>query len=244
MVTMKLEASKNLGQNSYVSPQLHQEIETRLPGNVAREIQEKGYTEVPNFLKDEALQSLQSFISAQSEERGALNFSLREKDLKGSLPESLAHDHYVSLLMQKICEGMGQKTIPQQYYSRMRIKLGPEPSVDELDFHFDGSFLTFTIPILLPPQSDGGGLLIYPEARPFSTQSIMNKLTRRFYSFNPFGLRSMEKSKNVKEVFYSPNSLFIFKGFTTLHATGRMNPNCKRIVLLIHSGDVFSNSFY
>ena len=220
------------------SEEFQNKVSNGLAKEIVQELRTTGFAQVPNFLSQETIRSAEQYIEDESKRRNELNFSLREKELKDSIVAKLAHDPPASQLMDEISHQMGFKTHKEKYYARMRAKLGYEPSVDELDFHFDGSFLTYTIPIVVPKKEDGGGLLIYPKARKFSMNPWHNRLTRRYYASSLFGGKKLEHSKKVQEIFYEPNSLFIFEGFTTLHATGRMNENAKRIVVLIHSGDI------
>lgn len=206
---------------------------------IVNSIRSQGYAYIEDFFSDELVEELTSFVMKQSKERNEMNFSLREEELKSTLIAKLPHVIALKDLMYEVSLSLGEETDKASYYARMRIKLGNEISVDEGDMHFDGSFLTFVIPVILPETGLGGGLLVMPKARAFIKNSLFNRITRRFYSTGFFGLQWLKKIMvRPQEIYYKPNSLFVFEGWTTLHATAFMAAEARRVVLLIHSGDV------
>ena len=134
-------------------------------------------------------------------------------------------------LMLEILRNSGIYLDKSKFYARVRAKLSKSCSESTYKYHFDQSYLTVTLPILVPSKKDGGALEFVPNIRNKTTTKFIDRLWTKWAKYY------FSKPSKHQTIFYKTNQAFFFHGNNSLHATGKMSEKAKRIVVLLHSGN-------
>jgi hypothetical protein len=103
-------------------------------------------------------------------------------------------------------------------------------------WHFDATYLTIAMPVVMPPAcGEGDGKFrIWPNVRPFSQKAWENKL---YYGVARTSLfQRMAKNYAINFV---PGSLYFFYGFRSYHGTDALDTQHLRANCLINFGGPF-----
>ena len=200
----------------------------------------KGYGEISDFLPQSALNDVTNFIKEIKVKTGSGDISLKEDKTIGTCIESLMSPN-VKDLMHEILRNSGIYSDKSKYYARVRAKLSKSCSESTYKYHFDGSYLTVTLPILVPSKKDGGALEIVPNIRNKTTNKYIDRFQTKFYQ-SKWAQYYFSKTSKHQNIFYKTNHAFFFHGNNSLHATGKMSEKAKRIVVLLHSDNYKINN--
>ena len=194
-----------------------------------------GYGQIPNFLPDESIRKVIEFIEGIKKELGLGNFGLKEDKLRGTCIEDLLQSSIKDLMYETLkCSGI--ESDKSRYFVRVRANLSENFSESPYQFHFDQSFLTVAIPIIVPSKNEGGALLMVPNIRNKNNNKYFESLQRKIYE-SKLSQKYFSKPTKHKKIFYEKNNAFFFNGKNSLHATGPIYKDAKRIVVLLHSWD-------
>ena len=201
---------------------------------LAREILEKGYVLLPQFLSEDIFAQLK----ALGESRLIIN--KKNEELKGTLAYDLAYsDEIFSMceaLHQARCELEGKNHTPLERSRQVvgfpyKDARGGATTV-ETDYHFDGAYVNLVLPIVLPPR--GGNVRpdveLFPNLRkrfaPYVLSASSARLLRHFVWFrNWFG---------STKVNYEVGTLFVFFGDVTFHGVPSILDG-ERLVMTVNS---------
>ena len=200
-----------------------------------KSILSKGYGEISDFLPHSALNDVTNFIKEIKVATGSGDISLKEDKTIGTCIENLMSPD-VKDLMHEILRNSGIHSDKSKYYARVRAKLSKSCSESTYKYHFDQSNLTVALPILVPAKKDGGALEIVPNIRNKTSNKFIDRLRTKL-SESRWAQYYFSKPSKHQTNFYKTNQAFFFHGNKSLHATGKMSENAKRIVVLLHSGN-------
>ena len=194
-----------------------------------KSILRKGYGEISDFLPQSALNDVTNFIKEIKVKTGSGEIRLNEDKTIGTCIENLMSPN-VKDLMHEILTNSGIYLDKSKYHARVRAKLSKSCSESTYKYHFDQSYLTVSLPILLPSKKDGGALEFVPNIRKKTSQKYIDRLWVKWAKYY------FSKPSKHQTIFYKTNQALFFHGYNSLHATGKMSEKAKRIVVLLHSG--------
>tara|TARA_B100000886_G_scaffold220174_1_gene152941 strand:- start:1376 stop:2035 length:660 start_codon:yes stop_codon:yes gene_type:complete len=200
-----------------------------------KSILNKGYGEISDFLPHSALNDVTNFIKEIKVKTGSGDIRLNEDKTIGTCIENLMSPN-VKDLMHEILRNSGIYLDKSKYYARVRAKLSKSCGESTYKYHFDRSYLTVTLPILVPSKKDGGALEFIPNIRNKTSKKFIDRLRTKLCE-SKLAKYYFSKTSKHQPVFYKTNQAFFFHGNNSLHATGKMSEKAKRIVVLLHSGN-------
>jgi len=206
-----------------------------LARGILAQIKRRGYAELSDVFTEEALAGVEEFARQQCALRGQTTFDLKQDKLRSSVVEGISKNPFVLGLMKAVMHEAGVPYDLRDYHCRMRIKLGPDSSAFDNAFHFDGSYLTGVMPVLVPRTT--GRLLLATRMRPYLRRERYDTLSRRFYASGPVQKFFRAGNPFIKKVPYTRGAMLFFKGFTTLHAGEPAGADSERIIVLFHIGN-------
>lgn len=206
-----------------------------LARGILLQIKKGGYAELGGVFTEEALAGVEEFARQQCAVQNKKTFDLKQDKLRNSVVESISEDPFVLGLMKAV---MNEAKVPydsQDYHCRIRIKLGTQSSTFDNVFHFDGSYITGVMAVLVPQTT--GHLLLAAGMRPYLRLAKYDNLSRRIYASKPVQKFFARGNPFIKKVKYNRGAMLFFKGFTTLHAGEQASADSKRIIVLFHIGN-------
>ena len=204
------------------------------------DLNSKGFIEIKNFfdesLKNEILKEVEEIIEIGRDHNLVLTDSKLNNYTLGNLDQKESFKN----IIEKIFEFENLKFEYKDKYRVLRILNGKESDSDNKNFHFDGYHLTCMFPLIIPhgKEKDNGNFFLIPNLRKIFKNKILNltvkflyqnKLAKLFYKTSLFTF--FFKPLEIKPL---PDSLFIFRGFNSLHGSGNLGKNKKRVTLLYH----------
>lgn len=206
-----------------------------LARDILLQIKQKGYAELGDVFAEQALAAVEEFARQQCALQNKETFDMKQDKLKNSVVERISENPFVFGLMKAIMHEAKVPYDPQDYHCRIRIKLGSQSSTFDNVFHFDGSYITGVMPVLVPQTS--GHLLMAPGMRPYLRLARYDNMSRRLFTLKPLQKFFAGRNPLTKKVKYTQGGMLFFKGFTTLHAGEPASPDSNRIVVLFHIGN-------
>lgn len=100
--------------------------------------------------------------------------------------------------------------------------------------HFDACYLTFLVPLKVAKPAnagDAGKLRIWPNARRFTQNRILDSIGCRIFTFRPFRERMPSMSLDLQVGW-----LYAFYGFRSFHQVVPIIDGIQRVTMLIHFG--------
>src|ERR1039458_2815254 len=117
----------------------------------------------------------------------------------------------------------------------LNILVGEKGQDSVKGWHFDASYLTIAMPVVMPPPGDRDGKFrIWPNVRPFSQSSWRNQL---YCKLAKSGLLP-RVAKNYA-VNFIPGNLYLFYGFRSYHGTDSLDATQLRANCLMNYGGPF-----
>ena len=118
----------------------------------------------------------------------------------------------------------------------MNILTGEQGQDTVREWHFDATYLTIAMPVVMPPPSGerDGKFRIWPNVRPFSQNKLQHKLYCNLAKTGAF-----QKIARNYAVNFIPGSLYFFYGFRSLHGTDELDARQVRANCLINFGGPF-----
>lgn len=205
----------------------------------------KGYLRLKNFINPEGLAELKKIVKEARENQTdkTNSISLKKNELDGTILADFAHSDLLLNLSNEILSTKKRPGLPipkEEVYPVLRILEKASGQKNTYKYHYDHTFLTIAVPIIIPePPKKTGPLIIYPNARTFNTWKIYRRLSALFIitSF----IRDKIFKRKRHEVIYNPGDIYLFYGYRSYHSTGELDPNELRAIALINLGSVQRN---
>jgi hypothetical protein len=225
----------------FINDCYHEEIRNDYAGLVRRirsQIDETGVGVLENFIHQDFLSTLRAAvdqftpISYASGKRKPLI----AEDLKDSVFYEVAFSDFVIQLANDILAPFNIHVEAADIHPVLGILVGEQGQDAVKGWHFDATYLTMAMPIVMPAPSGGGDgkFRIWPNVRRFSQRAWENRL---YWNLAKIGLlRRMVKSFTINFV---PGNLYFFYGFRSYHGTEELDTKRLRANCLINFGGPF-----
>ena len=196
---------------------------------------ENGLATVENFLEPAFLADLQASIAPlmprcyAGEARKALNGD----ELAGTLFHEVTYANFLRRLANDLLDDLDVHLEPEDIYPVLNILAGPKGQQQVGDWHFDATYLTIAMPVIVPTAGTplDGKLRIWPNVRGFSQSLLLNRIywkTARLAI-----VRRMVRNFAVNLI---PGNLYFFYGFRCYHGIDPLDPDQLRAVCLMNFG--------
>jgi len=224
----------------FIDNRYHDVIRNDYPGLVQRirtAADKTGIAVLENFIHPDFLAELRASVdqltplSYQSGKRKPL----RGSDLNDSGFSEVAFSDFMVQLANDILAGSNVHLEASDIHAVVGILVGDEGQDAVKEWHFDATYLTCAMPIVMPPPGERDGKFrIWPNVRKFSQSRWRNRL---YWNLAKIGLlRRLVKSYTVNFV---PGNLYFFYGFRSYHGTEELDTRALRANCLINFGGPF-----
>ena len=200
-------------------------------------VDKEGIAVLENFIHPEFLAELRKSVdqltplSYQSGKRKPL----RGSDLDNTVFSEVAFSDFMIRLVNDILASFNVHIEAADIHAVLGILIGEEGQDSINQWHFDATYLTVAMPIVMPPAGERDGKFrIWPNVRRFSQSAWRNRL---YWHLAKIGfLRRMVKHYAIKFV---PGNLYFFYGFRSYHGTEELDARTLRANCLINFGGPF-----
>jgi len=225
----------------FINDCYHEEIRNDYAGLVRRlrtGLDNTGLAVLENFIHPEFLAELRSSVDQL---RPLSYASGKRKPLVGSELQNtgfweVTFSDFVIQLANDVLEPFHIRLEASDIHSVLGILIGENGQDTVRGWHFDATYLTMAMPIVMPPPTGDrdGKFIIWPNIRQFSQSAWRNRL---YSNLARVGfLRRLVKKLAVNFV---PGSLYFFYGFRSYHGTDELDPKQLRANCLINFGGPF-----
>jgi hypothetical protein len=222
----------------FVNNCYHEEIRndySALVRRVRETIDKTGIAVLENFIHPDFLRELCSTVDQLTPlayETGKRR-PLIGPDLKNTGFYEVTFSEFVIQLANDILAPFNVHLEPRDIHPVLGILIGEQAQHDLKVWHFDATYLTIAMPIVMPPPTKerDGKFRIWPNVRRFS-QSLWRE--RLYWNLAKIGfLRKIVKNFAINFV---PGNLYFFYGFRSYHGTDELDPMQLRANCLMNFG--------
>lgn len=212
--------------------------------NIHKDIEEKGFSKIDNFLDDNILKDIREFLKTESLKLKKNNFSLDNSNQIDPLEKILKNEKFKDIYL-----GLLQKSeisnCNETYYV-IGLREGKKTKKTIL-YHFDAYYLTVLFPILIPKNEENGKLHIFPRWRKIQRSELINFIQKLFIQ-NPltrkiFNLKIIKKMLKMAEVELDTKYIYFFQGYRSIHGVGRHSEGL-RSTSVFHFHNPHKNKFF
>lgn len=201
---------------------------------LGREMLQKGYVALPQFLNGDARAKLHALIADRSRA-----WDKNEK-LKGTIAYDIAYSDEVVALSQALydarCRITGETPVQikkeQQVVGLPYKKSDDEKENTETAYHYDATYVNYLLPLVMPPDpgDDNGNLVMFPNLRTKPWPKVCIKLFSRLLRHS----RMARKWYGYVNVHYDIDTMYIFFGDLSFHGVNPIK-NGERFVMTVNS---------
>jgi hypothetical protein len=196
---------------------------------------ENGLATVENFIEPAFLAESQASIAPLAPRcyEGETRKPLNGDELAGTLFHEVAHAKFLRRLANDLLAGLKVYLEPQDIYPVLNILMGPKGQQQVHDWHFDATYLTIAMPVMVPTPGTplDGKFRIWPNVRRFSQSLLLNRI---YWSAARLAIvRRVVRSFAVNLI---PGNLYFFYGFRCFHGVDALDPDQLRAVCLMNFG--------
>ena len=225
----------------FIDERYHEKIWSDYAGFVAdirKSMDDTGLAIVENFIHPDFLTELRCAVDRLTPicYEGEKRKTLIGGDLQNTGFYEITFSDWIIQLVNDILEPFNAQIEPGDVHPVVNILVGKKAQEDVTRWHFDATYLTIALPVVMPaPASQGDGKFrIWPNVRQFSQSRWRNKL---FWNLAKIAfLRRIVKNQAINFV---PGNLYFFYGFRSYHGTQDLDPNQLRANCLINFGGPF-----
>jgi hypothetical protein len=222
----------------FINDCYHEEIQNDYAGLVRRirtALDSTGLAVLDNFIHPDFLAELRSSVDRLTplSYAGGKRKPLVGADLKNTGFYEITLSDFAVQLANDILKPFNVSVEAADIHSVLGILVGEQGQDSVRGWHFDATYLTMAMPVVMPPPSGDrdGKFRIWPNVRPFSQSPWRNRL---YWNLAKIALlRRLVKSFTINFV---PGSLYFFYGFRSYHGTEDLDPNQLRANCLINFG--------
>ena len=205
---------------------------------IRQKMDETGLATVGGFIDPAFLTELQASVEQLTPlcYKGGKRKYLVGNDLKDTGCWEVAFSEFMLKLSNDILRPFHVQVESGDIHPAMNILVGENGQDTVRGWHFDATYLTVAMPIVMPPPSAArdGKFRIWPNLRPFSQSKLQNKVYSALAQSSVF--RRVAKSYDINFV---PGSLYFFYGFRSYHGTAELDATQLRANCLINFGGPF-----
>jgi hypothetical protein len=225
----------------FISDTYKSVVQSDYPGFVDRirsEMDETGMSVVEGFLHPDFLAELRTKVDELTPlcyQNGQRKY-LVGNDLRNTGFHEVAFSDFVLKLSNDILKAFHVELEPADIHPAMNILVGDKGQDRVRDWHFDATYLTIAMPVVMPAPTGerDGKFRIWPNVRPFS----QNKLQHRMYCQLAKTDLFQRMAKNYA-INFVPGNLYFFYGFRSYHGTDDLDTRHLRANCLINFGGPF-----
>jgi len=225
----------------FINDCYHEEIRNDYAGLVRRirtQIDETGLAVLDDFIHPDFLATLRAAVDQLTPVSYASGKRkpLVGTDLKDTPFYEVTFSDFVIQLANDILDAFNIHVEAADIHPVLGILVGEQGQDAVKGWHFDATYLTMAMPIVMPPPSSGGDgkFRIWPNVRPFSQSGWKNRL---YWNLAKIALlRRIVKSRAINFV---PGNLYFFYGFRSYHGTEELDTNQVRANCLMNFGGPF-----
>lgn len=221
------------------------------PGDIeslAGDIDRNGYAVVTDYLSDDDIAALRTFVSDAVDAAGNTYVMFSGSDsVAGTALQRLAlSPAFKNLCMSIVEHATGRRPPEEPYYQILRCLTGEAGERHSMRFHYDTYVLTALFPIHVPAGKRSGELIVVPNFRGvrsnyatnlFDKVLLDNPLTQKF-------LRRLSErgSTRLVRIPMKPGNLYFFWGYRSIHTNAPCDPDQIRATALYHYLDPHRSS--
>ncbi|HUJ51135.1 MAG TPA: hypothetical protein VLW25_13080 [Bryobacteraceae bacterium] len=224
----------------FISPRYEQEILTDYPAFVRRiraGMDDTGMAVLEDFLHPAFLDELRSSVERLTPQcyQNGKRKPLIGKDLADTGFYEVAFSDFMIRLANDILEVFNVQVQGSDIHPAMNILVGDQGQDTVKGWHFDATYLTIAMPVVMPAAGERDGKFrIWPNVRRFSQSPLQNRLYCNLARID--ALRRMVRNYAVNFV---PGNLYFFYGFRSYHGTDELDNTQLRANCLINFGGPF-----
>jgi hypothetical protein len=222
----------------FVSAAYQEQVETNyqsLVRKVKRMLDQNGIATVEDFIDPGFLSRLQSSIQELTPMcyDGDKRRPLVGKDLEGTIFWDVTFSEFLMRFVNDLLADFRIYLEPEDVHPAINILIG-EGQDPVRNWHFDATYLTIAMPIVMPKptaEQGDGKFRIWPNVRSFSQNRMLNKIYWNLAKINL--LRRVTRNLAIHLV---PGDLYFFYGFRCYHGVDELDPRELRANCLMNFG--------
>jgi hypothetical protein len=225
----------------FINDCYHEEIRNDYAGLVRRiraAMDETGLAVLENFIHPDFLAKLRATVDQLTPVcyGGGKRKPLIGGELKDTGFYEVCFSDFVIQLVNDILDAYNIHVEAADIHPAMNILVGEQGQDTVKGWHFDATYLTIAMPVVMPAPSGGrdGKFRIWPNVRRFSQSAWQNRLYWNLAKITL--LRRIVKSCAINFV---PGNLYFFYGFRSFHGTDDLDTNQVRANCLMNFGGPF-----
>jgi hypothetical protein len=205
-----------------------------------KQLNEAGYLVINDFISDEIFNQFKIDTNKYLENSKNKNFKLTDYELNDSIFNKYYVDSKITNLVNNIFKVTNINFKNEKCYRVFRALVGKESNIQNKKYHFDSYYLTLLFPIIIPKHQDtkNGDFYIIPNIRKIYKNFILNLLVKFLFqnkiSYLLYKTKLFDKIFKPIKIIPKEKSVIIFWGYKSLHGSGDLGINRKRITLLYH----------
>lgn len=225
----------------FISERYREVIEKDYDGMVRKlrsTIDEKGLAVLEDFIHPDFLTELRASVDQLTPlcyQNGKRKY-LVGADLDNTGFSEVAFSDFVIQLANDILKDFNVSVEAGDIHAAMNILVGENGQDTVKRWHFDATYLTIAMPVVMPPPNGGkdGKFRIWPNVRPFSQSRLQDKVF-----CNLAKVEVLRKTMPNFAINFVPGNLYFFYGFRSYHGTDDLDSTQLRANCLINFGGPF-----
>jgi hypothetical protein len=222
----------------FINDAYHQEIRNDYEGLVRRirtAIDDTGMAVLEQFIHPDFLTQLRSTVDrlAPSCYESGKRKALVGTDLKDTEFYEVTYSDFTVRLVHDILAPLHIDLGAEEIHPAVNILVGKQGQDTVNRWHFDATYLTVAMPVVMPPASGprDGKFRIWPNVRPFSQSPWRNRLY-----WNLAKIELLRRTVKNYAINFVPGNLYFFYGFRSYHGTCELDTTQLRANCLINCG--------
>jgi hypothetical protein len=216
---------------------------------LAKQLDNQGVVRLRDVFSYEWLEAMRVSVADNVAGHGDGDFFIPEADHTiGSPAHQLASDPTLRQLFSETARLRWPKAdLGKDLRFAIPVRAGTAPKWPSNLFHYDATVLTMIVPIFIPRTTigNGGELAAFGNKRPFR-RFVASHLLDTILTHNSLYRRYVTKrvldAPEKYIVALEPGDAYVFWGYRTLHGNLFCGPGQLRAVLVVHYGEVHSDS--
>jgi len=156
-------------------------------------------------------------------------------ELKGTAFYEVTFSDFVMQLVNDILGAYQVHVEAADIHPVLNILVGEKGQDSVRGWHFDATYLTIAMPVVMPPAGERDGKFrIWPNLRAFSQSKWRNKMYWKLANFGWFQRMTRNFAIN-----FIPGNLYFFYGFRSYHGTEELDSSQLRANCLMNFGGPF-----
>lgn len=205
-----------------------------------KQLNEAGYLVINDFISDEIFNQFKIDTNKYLENSKNKNFNLTDHDLNESIFNKYYLDSKITNLVNNIFKVTNIDFDNEECYRVFRALVGEESNKQNKKYHFDSYYLTILFPIIIPNNKDtkNGDFFIIPNIRKIYKNFFLNLLVKFLFqnkiSYLLYKSKLFDRLFKPIKIIPKEKSVIIFWGYKSLHGSGDLGENRKRVTVLYH----------